>query len=772
MSEWERGPASTGWERAPASNEGESAPANNPPPPSIRHALRVEEQRPAAEALLQRQERSRFGLPAHPDVEIPLITPLARRLSAGIQAGVGEIGERLNLTEPQNMGDRYANALAREEAARNAYRAANPNLARAGDVGGVVAGVAGIPQTGAANLVMRGASRLPAFLEPITRRVAPLVGAATEGAIQGAPAAMVEALPGESLADVGQRGLAGATEGAAFGAGAQAVLPTAGRLALGAVQTARNILNPAGRAERRIAEAVQAGRPTSQTLTQQEYDDLVAQGLNPSLVDVQGGQKVIRQALGRVEGSQEAENFQRMLRNRKQQLNENTQNRIDATMTGNPNQTIDAADVLRASRETAQKQNAPAYARAFSNPAAQNILTPELQGVTSLPIGQSAVNDAVNGLSTRYALQGNRFDSPFALRDPTQAFSLNNPYVLDPSKSVNLEFWDRFRRSLDDQYQELSRAGNRTAAGDVLQVRNHLQGLLTSRVADYATAVNGAGRYIRGDNAFSAGTEFLDMLGANAQNRDIQSLGRQLNQFKTNFSNDERQQFALGVASRFRARPDEAAAMFGSGDSLVMRNLREVLGPQFEPIRSTMLLHNVARQVESLAPIRPTIPSASTAATTATNLAANLGYSALSGNFSPKIIGATVLGQVVLQVRNHRLRNEAFEILRMASDPSQMGSLTNLINTNARYRQALEALQPALNSAVARQAAASNTEAPDERPTRASGGRITSHHRAKAQALINAADRAKKAHNGNTKPILDMPDETVAKALSLADQAI
>ena len=137
-----------------------------------------------------------------------------------------------------------------------------------------------------------------------------------------------------------------------------------------------------------------------------------------------------------------------------------------------------------------------------------------------------------------------------------------------------------------------------------------------------------------------------------------------------------------------------------------------------------------------------------------------------------KVIIPTVLAHVGLEVRNNRLRNEAYQILRMASDPSQMGSLTNLVNTNARYRQALEALQPALNNAVARQAAASNAEAPDERPTRASGGRITSHHRAKAQALINAADRAKKAHNGNTKPILDMPDEAVAKALSLADQAI
>jgi hypothetical protein len=56
---------------------------------------------------------------------------------------------------------------------------------------------------------------------------------------------------------------------------------------------------------------------------------------------------------------------------------------------------------------------------------------------------------------------------------------------------------------------------------------------------------------------------------------------------------------------------------------------------------------------------------------------------------------------------------------------------------------------------------------------RASGGRLVRNdHSARAAALIRAADSAKKAHNDTTKEILDQPDEAVAKALSIANQAI
>ena len=56
---------------------------------------------------------------------------------------------------------------------------------------------------------------------------------------------------------------------------------------------------------------------------------------------------------------------------------------------------------------------------------------------------------------------------------------------------------------------------------------------------------------------------------------------------------------------------------------------------------------------------------------------------------------------------------------------------------------------------------------------RASGGRLVRNdHSARAAALIRAADSAKKAHNDTTKEILEQPDEAVAKALSIANQAI
>lgn len=45
-------------------------------------------------------------------------------------------------------------------------------------------------------------------------------------------------------------------------------------------------------------------------------------------------------------------------------------------------------------------------------------------------------------------------------------------------------------------------------------------------------------------------------------------------------------------------------------------------------------------------------------------------------------------------------------------------------------------------------------------------------HSAKADALIKAAERAKKGHNSTTEPLLDQPDEAITKALAIANEAI
>jgi hypothetical protein len=55
---------------------------------------------------------------------------------------------------------------------------------------------------------------------------------------------------------------------------------------------------------------------------------------------------------------------------------------------------------------------------------------------------------------------------------------------------------------------------------------------------------------------------------------------------------------------------------------------------------------------------------------------------------------------------------------------------------------------------------------------RASGGRIGIDHGQRAEALIRAAENARKQESQSTKPLLNLPDETITQALSAANRSI
>jgi hypothetical protein len=55
---------------------------------------------------------------------------------------------------------------------------------------------------------------------------------------------------------------------------------------------------------------------------------------------------------------------------------------------------------------------------------------------------------------------------------------------------------------------------------------------------------------------------------------------------------------------------------------------------------------------------------------------------------------------------------------------------------------------------------------------RASGGRIGMDHGQRAEALIRAAEAARKQEGQATKPLLNLPDETITRALSIANRSI
>jgi hypothetical protein len=58
-----------------------------------------------------------------------------------------------------------------------------------------------------------------------------------------------------------------------------------------------------------------------------------------------------------------------------------------------------------------------------------------------------------------------------------------------------------------------------------------------------------------------------------------------------------------------------------------------------------------------------------------------------------------------------------------------------------------------------------------DREGRKSGGRVSSHETA-ADQLVRAAERAKKGLSAQTEPLLNQSDETVVKALEVANRSI
>lgn len=84
---------------------------------------------------------------------------------------------------------------------------------------------------------------------------------------------------------------------------------------------------------------------------------------------------------------------------------------------------------------------------------------------------------------------------------------------------------------------------------------------------------------------------------------------------------------------------------------------------------------------------------------------------------------------------------------------------------------AIDRLLTAIHKSNLRNSALLDTYRDDARVGRKEGGRIMDHG-TRADALIRAAERAKRAHGGTTEKLLALPDEHIARSLAIANQAM
>ena len=598
------------------------------------------------------------------------------------------------------------------------------------------------------------------------------VGAGTRGAISSA--ARHSLAPSNVMAGLGS-GVAGEYASDLLGeGGARFTGAVAGALAPSAANRLRRAVG-ATPAEQQLAEGIRRSS-TGPGLSRQEFEAARQQGLPVTLADVRGVGGIYQRALGHAgeAGIPAADALRARAGNSLYTVTDTASDLGSAPMRGGaPGQSVDFDTAREAAQREADKVLKPAYAQLRANRA--DMWTPELETVLSNPVGRQAAQAAVSQIAAR-----NR-------TNPVMPFSVQNDRIVravDNNGNVitaDPEFWDAVKQQL--QTIAFSERANHSTANDLrATVRAQL-----ATINNYDDIMREAQRFITGRNAFEAGN--------NALNLPTRELRRQLHQFSNTFTPLDRETFARGVLSAVFDNPEKARNIFNTADNRALNQWRTVLDEvspgAFDQMRRATQVSSI---IESVGNLRAREPDALNrflrqATTMAGGAAAG---AALASRVMPSIEG-TAIGAItgaatlpiiskVVSASRDRTSRSILEILSgnapdkerlvmqiLNENPSAIGRVSELARALAQWNTHL---QTHSQETQQRLATIPETVVTAPRPTRASGGRITSHHRAKAQALINAADRAKKAHNGTTKPILDMPDETVAKALSLADQAI
>ena len=498
-------------------------------------------------------------------------------------------------------------------------------------------------------------------------------------------------------------------------------------------------------------------------------DPTAAAALNlpVSIADLPGVRRMVENALGRVgqRDAPTARQMQEFFQNRRAEATNVTQQNIDSIF----GRSIEPSALTREARDVARTANAPMYRAAYSQPIAQHVWNDELAEKLMTPWGQKAAQEAIDGLTSRSQTPGG-FTNPFVRQ--------NGQIVFSGQGQVPLEFWDRFRRSLNDQAEEAFASNARTRGGDINYAKQQLQNYLTSSFIPYREAVSGAGKYLREEDAFSEGVKFFSAVSGKNKN-DIDYIGNQMYQFFNRFSPEEQNMFRTGLAAYIRQNPDDAAKVFAARDNATLNQYRQILGDdKFKDIQSTMLVHGVSKNIRDIvareSPVQRGVEKVAGYGGIGSVLYALANGITVSPEHAIAAAGVSGAGFISNMMGNARARQ--IVRLAMSDDRQDAVRLANMARSQPTVARMIEEINSGLSRIVMSQNDQSAQPAQrfaGGRVGRASGGRLVrTDHAARAASLIRAAEAAKKAHNRTTEDILEQPDEAVAKALSIANKAI
>jgi len=437
------------------------------------------------------------------------------------------------------------------------------------------------------------------------------------------------------------------------------------------------------------------------------------------------------------------------------------------------------------------------YARVMAMPQARNLSSPELSAIAQrLP--QGTLRDVAEELRISGV-------NPSAVG----LVKTRNGFEISP-QGASLRLWDEIKQNIDSRIGSMvdpvTRSylpGKGSQAASLQQLKSNLVGVLDGSIDAYKQIRFEGAQLYGARNAIEAGYKLfsdIDPKSLHAKRKLIASLPA-----------SQKEDLAVGFAGALKdaLAKDPAAAMrmfAGSGGTFNVGKMNLALGPQ----RAQKLMGAVSQQqltlgLQALQQHPGFLSSLSGAGkeVSKAGLMGALGAAAgealmVGGNImqvanmavTPAMAVGAVAGLAGRGVLRAKEAKVGEQVLRIAADPSRAAELGALIQRNGDARSFISKFLE-LTARATPPAASTTTEDvprygqhPDvlsQRPLtipggqRASGGRVerASGGRVRiSDRLMLAVERARREVQAQTKPILNAPDETVVRALKVAQQHI
>jgi len=421
-------------------------------------------------------------------------------------------------------------------------------------------------------------------------------------------------------------------------------------------------------------------------------------------------------------------------------------------------------------RQFADLEKYPAFSTAIEQAKKDAVTNPDFNIIVPRPAGSQVVKGP-NG-------------------QPLLDASGNPVITQTPEVSGNLAFYNQVYKNLG----RIIRAEKRADAPDdalltsATKVKESLGRRLDETVPTYKEARNAHIEAIGATNAVEAGYDFLRNMPELKQGQIVKSIER--------MSPQQREGFAYGIMQNIQDEISKgnigAVAKQMTMKPIYRERLELALGPeQFAQVRGKVLGENLINQAagiqESMAKSGARrvsdvagagfVGSMALVGTEAIQAANQILMSTMGmapGVAAKAAAGATA-GVVSKAMYNKAERAVAQKMVPLITEgtPESFAKLSKMMDESRAAKIVYDKLYYVtglLSRQASEESGGEEQRADGGRIGRATGGRVGVD--VEADALVRAADRAKKSFNKTTEPLLNAPDNHIAKALEVANRAI